>query len=134
MVNYVILVPEDNIQRIADVYLSSSLQSQDGGYQLFKEQHMTFIQYVNAVLASDDLEAPSALLAVAIASHYNWKSMTDCFAGNALLAKESKMTVRSVTKHKQKLSDAGFISILHRFNTSSLIKCTLPQEHSSRGM
>lgn len=80
---------------------------------------MDYFTYKEEILSSD-LSANAKLVALVIASHYNWKNQTEAFPNIETIAKLASISNRSVIRAKNELKLKGFITSKRRFNKSSV--------------
>lgn len=92
---------------------------------------MTYFEYQKAVFAST-LTTSARLVALAIASHYNWTKKEPAFAGVDLLSKETGLSARAVIRARKELVEDGFLEMGRRFNSTSLCTPTVQDTQSSR--
>ena len=86
-------------------------------------------QYDKTILSSN-LSAISKLIAISLAFRLHQANRMGypkdyTFITNETIAKDAGVTVRSVTKHKKILSDAGYISVSKGSNNLSIFTCNI---------
>jgi hypothetical protein len=82
--------------------------------------HMNNFQYNKAVAASDTLITIEVVLAYTIANYYNWDTQSPAYPSEETLAKDCKMSTRSVRRALKGLVDKGYMSYTRQYNKPNL--------------
>jgi hypothetical protein len=81
---------------------------------------MNNFQYNKAVAASDTLITIEVVLAYTIANYYNWDTQSPAYPSEETLAKDCKMSTRSVRRALKGLVDKGYMSYTRQYNKPNL--------------
>ena len=87
---------------------------------------MNNFQYNKAIAASDNLISIEVLLAYSIANYYNWDTKSAGYPSEETLAKDCKMSTRSVRRALKGLVDKGYMSYIRQYNKPNLYTPVLP--------
>jgi DNA-binding transcriptional MocR family regulator len=86
---------------------------------------MDYFQYQEAILDLD--ETPQTkIVAIVIASHYNWKKKEHAFPSNSTIANKASLSIKTVIKAKNRLVELGYLTSQQRFNSTNVYSPTLP--------
>jgi hypothetical protein len=81
---------------------------------------MDNFKYNKAIAASDTLTTIEAILAYSIANYYNWDTKSAAYPSEETLAKDCKMSTRSVRRALKGLVDKGYMSYTRQYNKPNL--------------
>jgi predicted transcriptional regulator len=81
---------------------------------------MDNFQYNKAIAASDTLVTIEAILAYSIANYYNWDTQSPAYPSEETLARDCKMSTRSVRRALRGLVDKGYMSYTRQYNKTNL--------------
>jgi hypothetical protein len=87
---------------------------------------MDNFQYNKAIAASDTLTTIEAILAYSIANYYNWDTQSPAYPSEDTLAKDCKMSSRSVRRALSGLVNKGYMSYTRQYNKPNLYTPVLP--------
>lgn len=79
---------------------------------------MNQFDYQRSLFASD-LSSNAKLVGCVIGSHFNWKTWEYAFPSNKTIARESGLSISSVTRAKRELVSQGHLVSARRFNDSN---------------
>ena len=83
-------------------------------------QSMNNFEYNKAIAASDTLTTIEAILAYSIGNYYNWDKKSAGYPSEETLAKDCKMSTRSVRRALKGLVDKGYMSYKRQYNKPNL--------------
>ena len=86
---------------------------------------MTYYEYIRAIRASD-LDTNSRILAIMIASHYDFTKGDPVWASNKTLAKETGLSVSSIARAKTVLTESHYLVSHRQYNNVCLLIPTVP--------
>lgn len=89
-------------------------------------QSMNNFQYNKAIAASDTLTTIEVVLAYSIGNYYNWDTKSAGYPSEETLAKDCKMSTRSVRRALKGLVDKGYMSYIRQYNKPNLYTPVLP--------
>lgn len=92
---------------------------------------MNNFEYNKAIAASDILTTNEAILAYSIGNYYNWQTNEPAFPTEETLAKDCKMSVRSVRRALKGLVDKGFMTYKRQYNKPNLYTPVLSMRSDS---
>ncbi len=81
---------------------------------------MDNFQYNKAIAASDTLVTIEVVLAYTIANYYNWDTQSPAYPSEETLARDCKMSTRSVRRALKGLVDKGYMSYTRQYNKPNL--------------
>ena len=81
---------------------------------------MDNFQYNKAIAASNTLNTIEAILAYSIGNYYNWKTQAPAYPTEETLARDCKMSTRSVRRALKGLVDKGYMSYIRQYNKPNL--------------
>jgi DNA-binding transcriptional MocR family regulator len=87
---------------------------------------MNNFQYNKAIAASDILTTIEAILAYSIANYYNWDTQSPAYPSEETLARDCKMSTRSVRRALKGLVNKGYVSYTRQYNKPNLYTPVLP--------
>ena len=87
---------------------------------------MNNFQYNKAIAASDILTTIEAILAYSIANYYNWDTQSPAYPSEDTLARDCKMSTRSVRRALKGLVNKGYMSYTRQYNKPNLYTPVLP--------
>lgn len=87
---------------------------------------MDNFQYNKAIAASDTLLTIEAILAYSIANYYNWDTQSPAYPSEDTLARDCKMSTRSVRRALRGLVNKGYMSYTRQYNKPNLYTPVLP--------
>ena len=87
---------------------------------------MDNFQYNKAVAASNTLVTIEAILAYSIANYYNWDTQSPAYPSEETLARDCKMSTRSVRRALKGLVNKGYMSYTRQYNKPNLYTPVLP--------
>ena len=87
---------------------------------------MDNFQYNKGIAASDTLTTTEAILAYSIANYYNWDTMSPAYPNEDTLAKDCKMSARSVRRALSGLVNKGYMTYTRQYNKPNLYTPVLP--------
>ena len=87
---------------------------------------MNNFQYNKAIAASDILTTIEAILAYSIANYYNWDTQSPAYPSEETLARDCKMSTRSVRRALKGLVDKDYMSYTRQYNKPNLYTPVLP--------
>lgn len=96
------------------------------GYLTRKGIPMDNFQYNKAVAASNTLVTIEAILAYSIANYYNWDTQSPAYPSEETLARDCKMSTRSVRRALKGLVNKGYMSYTRQYNKPNLYTPVLP--------
>lgn len=88
--------------------------------------HMNNFQYNKGIAASDTLITIEVVLAYTIANYYNWDTQSPAYPSEETLARDCKMSTRSVRRALKGLVDKGYMSYKRQYNKPNLYTPVLP--------
>lgn len=88
--------------------------------------HMNNFQYNKGLAASDTLITIEVVLAYTIANYYNWDTQSPAYPSEETLAKDCKMSTRSVRRALKGLVDKGYMTYVRQYNKPNLYTPVLP--------
>lgn len=91
---------------------------------------MTHIDYMNAVWKAQ-IKSQAKYLLSYYATRYNFTTRANCYATTETIAREMGWSKTTVTDWKKYLNNLGWISTLHRANTSDYVNVRLGKPDSS---
>lgn len=80
---------------------------------------MDYMSYIR-MIRSSDLTANERLVAIMIASHYDFTKGDPAFPSNKVLAKETGLSIRSVVRAKNVLTDRHYLVSQRQYNNASM--------------
>ena len=83
-------------------------------------------QYNKAIAASNTLVSIEAILAYSIANYYNWDTQSPAYPSEETLARDCKMSTRSVRRALKGLVNKGYMSYTRQYNKPNLYTPVLP--------
>jgi DNA-binding transcriptional MocR family regulator len=86
----------------------------------------TYFDYANAVRDSKSLTSTEKLVALIIASHFNWAEMNPSFPSNEKLSQETSLNRSTIIRAKNNLVSKGWLVSKQRFNTSNIYTPSIP--------
>lgn len=86
---------------------------------------MDYMRYIRAIRSSN-LSYKAKLVAIMIASHYDFKTAVPAFPSVDTLAQETGLSARSVSRAKIELIENGWLVSHRQFNRASLSVPTCP--------
>jgi AraC-like DNA-binding protein len=86
-------------------------------------------QYIHAVRDDRKLSSNAKLVALIIASHFNWMDDNPAFPSLETLAEECGMSVSSVKRGKAELIENNWLTQERRYNNSNLYTPNIPTGH-----
>lgn len=92
---------------------------------------MDNFQYNKAIAASNTLVTIEAILAYSIANYYNWDTQSPAYPSEETLARDCKMSTRSVRRALRGLVDKGYMSYIRQYNKPNLYTPVLSMRTSS---
>jgi len=90
---------------------------------------MNQFDYQRALFASE-LNTNARIVGCVIGSHYNWKTKDAAFPSNKTIAKETGLSISSITRARKDLVSAGYLVSERRYDSSCLMIPLIPE---SRG-
>lgn len=84
-------------------------------------------------LFSSELNTNARIVGCVIGSHYNWKTGEYSFVSNKTIARETGLSVSSVTRARRDLVSAGYLVSERRYDNSCLMTPITP-ESSAYGL
>lgn len=87
---------------------------------------MDNFQYNKAIAASNTLVSIEAILAYSIANYYNWDTQSPAYPSEETLARDCKMSTRSVRRALKGLVNKGYMSYTRQYNKPNLYTPVLP--------
>lgn len=87
---------------------------------------MDNFQYNKAIAASNTLVSIEAILAYSIANYYNWDTQSPAYPSEETLARDCKMSTRSVRRALKGLVNKGYMSYTRQYNKPNLYIPVLP--------
>ena len=81
---------------------------------------MDNFKYNKAIAASDTLVTIEVVLAYTIANYYNWDTQSPAYPSEETLARDCKMSTRSVRRALKGLVDKGYMSYTRQYNKPNL--------------
>ena len=87
---------------------------------------MNNFEYNKAIAASDTLTTIEVVLAYSIGNYYNWDTKSAGYPSEETLAKDCKMSTRSVRRALKGLVDKGYMSYTRQYNKPNLYTPVLP--------
>ena len=81
---------------------------------------MDNFQYNKAIAASNTLTTIEAILAYSIGNYYNWDTRSSAYPSEETLARDCKMSTRSVRRALRGLVDKGYMSYTRQYNKPNL--------------
>jgi hypothetical protein len=87
---------------------------------------MTYYEYIRAIRASD-LNYMEKLVAIILASYYDFKKQEPCWPTNKTLAEATGLSVSSVVRAKMALSRGGYLLVIRQWNSSCRYVPMIPQ-------
>ena len=87
---------------------------------------MDYMFYIREIRSSD-LPANAKLTAIMIASHYDFSKGNAAWPSNTTLAKETGLSVRSVTRARKILTDSLYLSSHRQYNNVTLSIPMVPE-------
>jgi DNA-binding transcriptional regulator YhcF (GntR family) len=87
---------------------------------------MDNFQYNKAIAASEILTTTEAILAYSIANYYNWDTKSPAYPSEDTLAKDCKMSSRTVRRALLGLVNKGYMSYTRQYNKPNLYTPVLP--------
>ena len=81
---------------------------------------MDNFQYNKAIASSNTLLTIEAILAYSIANYYNWDTQSPAYPSEETLARDCKMSTRSVRRALKGLVDKGYMSYIRQYNKPNL--------------
>jgi DNA-binding transcriptional MocR family regulator len=82
------------------------------------------------MIRSSDLAANERLVAIMIASHYDFTKKDPAFPSNKLLAKETGLSIRSIVRAKNVLTERHYLLSQRQYNNANLY---IPVDPESQG-
>lgn len=92
---------------------------------------MNNFEYNKAIAASQILTTNEAILAYSIANYYNWQTKEAAFPTEETLAKDCKMSVRSVRRALSGLVSKGYMTYTRQYNKPNKYVPVLPMRSHS---
>lgn len=92
---------------------------------------MNNFEYNKGIAASDTLTTNEAILAYSIANYYNWQTEEAAFPTEETLAKDCKMSVRSVRRALSGLVNKGYMTYTRQYNKPNKYVPVLPMRSHS---
>jgi len=86
---------------------------------------MDYMSYIRAI-RSADLTTVQKILAIMIASHYDFTKGDPAFPSNKLLAKETGLAVSTIVKAKQVLAQKAYLCYQMRWDNSCMYTPMIP--------
>ncbi len=86
---------------------------------------MTYYEYIRAIRASD-LDTNARILAIMIASHYDFTKGDPTWVSNKTLAKETGLSIRSIVRAKRVLTDSHYLTSHRQYNNVCLLIPRVP--------
>jgi DNA-binding transcriptional MocR family regulator len=87
---------------------------------------MNNFEYNKAIAASQTLITIEAILAYSIANYYNWDTQSPAYPSEETLARDCKMSTRSVRRALKGLVNKGYVSYTRQYNKPNLYTPVLP--------
>lgn len=87
---------------------------------------MTYYEYIRAIRASD-LDTNSRILAIMIASHYDFTKGDPTWVSNKTLAKETGLSIRSIVRAKRVLTESHYLASQRQYNSVCLLTPIVPE-------
>lgn len=87
---------------------------------------MNNFKYNKAIAASESLTTIEAILAYSIANYYNWDTQSPAYPSEDTLARDCKMSTRSVRRALKGLVNKGYMSYTRQYNKPNLYTPVLP--------
>jgi len=91
---------------------------------------MTYYEYIRLIRASD-LDTNSRILAIMIASHYDFTKGEPVWASNKTLAKETGLSIRSIVRAKRVLTDSHYLTSHRQYDNVCLL---IPRDPMAQGL
>lgn len=92
---------------------------------------MNNFEYNKAIAASESLITIEVVVAYSIANYYNWDTQSPAYPSEETLAKDCKMSTRSVRRALKGLVDKGYMSYIRQYNKPNLYTPVLPMRTNS---
>jgi hypothetical protein len=87
---------------------------------------MNNFEYNKAIAASETLITIEAILAYSIGNYYNWDTQSPAYPSEETLARDCKMSTRSVRRALKGLVNKGYMSYTRQYNKPNLYTPVLP--------
>lgn len=87
---------------------------------------MNNFEYIRMVRDDDSLSSIAKLVAIIVASHYNWKTQEAAWTSNKTIATESSLSIRSVIRAKRELESKGYLASVRRMDSANLTYVLCP--------
>jgi DNA-binding transcriptional MocR family regulator len=87
---------------------------------------MNQFDYQRALFASQ-MSTNARMTGVVIGSHYNWKSGEYSFVSNKTIAKETNLSISSITRARKELLENGYLLSERRYDNSCLMTPIIPE-------
>ena len=91
---------------------------------------MNQFDYQRALFASE-LSTIAKFAGVVIGSHYNWKTGEYSFVSNNTIARETSLSVSSVSRGRKELVENGYLSSDRRYDNTCLMIPIVPETRPS---
>jgi len=87
---------------------------------------MNQFDYQRALFASQ-MSTNARMTGVVIGSHYNWKTGEYSFVSNKTIARETNLSVSSITRARRELMDNGYLLSERRYDNSCVMIPIIPE-------
>ena len=87
---------------------------------------MNQFDYQRALFASQ-MSTNARMTGVVIGSHYNWKTGEYSFVSNKTIARETNLSVSSITRARRELVDNGYLLSERRYDNSCVMTPIIPE-------
>jgi DNA-binding transcriptional ArsR family regulator len=87
---------------------------------------MNQFDYQRALFASQ-MSTNARMTGVVIGSHYNWKTGEYSFVSNKTIAKETNLSISSITRARKELVDNGYLCSERRYDNSCVMTPIIPE-------
>lgn len=92
---------------------------------------MNNFEYNKGIATSDTLTTNEAILAYSIGNYYNWQTGDAAFPTEETLAKDCKMSIRSVRRALSGLVNKGYMTYIRQYNKPNKYVPVLPMRSHS---
>lgn len=92
---------------------------------------MNNFKYNKAIASSETLVTNEAILAYSLANYFNWETGAAAYPSIETLAKDCKMSTRSVKRALKGLVNKGYMSYTRRYNKTNFYTPVLPMGTNS---
>lgn len=92
---------------------------------------MNNFKYNKAIASSETLVTNEAILAYSLANYFNWETGSPAYPSIETLAKDCKMSTRSVKRALKGLVDKGYMTYVRRYNKTNFYTPVLPMGTNS---